>query len=636
MPSKLQRLNWRAGVAGLICGLAAWLLSFPPLVQGIDDWLFDGCFCARRERPSANRVVIVGLDNATYRNLHKSSVSISPMLARAVRILHDEGAAAIGLDIIIPESIKDLPELNGGEGDAATLGQAIEDVGNVTLSHCLVGEGDRPIDPLPQWQQKRLKAQFDSKPDPLDIGFVDTSPDGDQFCRRQRLFVGDEQNQHLALALVARVNRSRVTWTAAGPSIDGELIPLDSKHRVRINFVGAPGSIPVISLNELLHEADEGRHPDRNLAGAIVLIGDVTAMQNDFLSTPYSNGFFRNPNTPNVGLMHGTELLANVVATLDDRAWITIPWWLSPLPLLLILGPLLGMFYARLSLVSGAVAAIVFHFGWKAFAAGVFSWGGYRAPIVPVLLVGFLAFAATFAVRWRRLRNMLGVVKSTAIARALENAGSATDLHGEERVVTVLFADIRSFTTYGESHSAREVVALLNAYFTAIVPIIERHQGVLNQYAGDGIMVIYGAPDDVPDHALQAVQTAIEIVRQVHAMQTTWTDHDFPNFRIGVGIQTGRVVAGTVGSPHRLDYTAIGDVINTAARIESETKRQGCEILIGLETYRELPAAARPHVGCSGDDLAVVVAGRDQPVHLRRIDVDTADIDMLAGKKRRG
>src|SRR4029077_18676125 len=122
--------------------------------------------------------------------------------------------------------------------------------------------------------------------------------------------------------------------------------------------------------------------------------------------------------------------------------------------------------------------------------------------------------------------------------------------------------------TYSESHAPHQVVALLNEYFAVIVPIIENHGGTLNQYMGDGIMVIFSAPTEQANHALRAVETAVDMVRRIHELRDTWTRHDNPRFRVGVGVHTGQVVAGAVGSPRRLDYTVIGDTVNVASRIE--------------------------------------------------------------------
>src|SRR5262249_10106977 len=228
--------------------------------------------------------------------------------------------------------------------------------------------------------------------------------------------------------------------------------------------------------------------------------------------------------------------------------------------------------FSRLSLGWGLTLAVAHHFGWKLLALALFAAASWRIEMLTMLVLGGLAYGVTFLQRWWVLRRMLGVVKSEQVARLLEADPSQLDMRGEERVVTVLFADIRGFTSFSEQHSAHKIVALLNAYFGAVVPIVEKHEGTLNLYMGDGFMAIFGAPVRQEDHALQAVRAAVAMVRRVHELAPRWAELGFPGLRIGVGVHTGPVVVGTVGSPTRLEYSAIGDTTNTASRIEEQTK----------------------------------------------------------------
>lgn len=229
-----------------------------------------------------------------------------------------------------------------------------------------------------------------------------------------------------------------------------------------------------------------------------------------------------------------------------------------------------------------------------------------------MLFLGLFVYGGNFVVRWRSTQHVLRV-----LAPPVEELGA----NGEERTVSVLFADIRDFTTYSEGHSARAVVALLNDYFTALVPIVERHGGTLTQYMGDGMMVLFGAPEKYADHAVRAVRTAVEMVHRVHALKETWEKHDQPDLRIGVGIHTGSAIVGMVGSPQRLNYTAIGDTVNAAARIESQNKEFGTEILISAETYKELPAEERKTLACETVGRPAQVKGRGQILHLHPVRV---------------
>jgi adenylate cyclase len=625
----LTRAFWRGAGPGLACGLAVWLLLRVPFVAGLENWMLDGSFAYRGARPSRADVVLVGLDDDSLDELRKPLVDVSPELAEVVRFLKARGASAVGIDLLVSDSLKDRPELSeaGAPGDARALGAAVLEAGNVVLPE--LRSGGRWHLPLPQW---RLKAFLSPEPGRTDLGFVNLTEDADQFVRRQQLLVRDADGwvPQFDLALYARSRGAAIAWDdpAGRLRVGGEVVPLDAEQKLAINFVGPPGSFPVLPFRDVLAATRGGAPLGRDLAGAVVIVGLTARSQPDYHITPYANTYFHPPSSTDAPLMSGPEVHAHVLATLLDRAYLVPLTWVASLPALLAAGAALGMGFARLNLEAGALVAVALHFGWKWLAVLAFSHLDWRVPMLPVLLLGGLTYAATFALRWRQLRRMLGVFKSEAIARAVEADPRHLDRRGEERVVTVLFADVRNFTTYSESHEPREVVALLNAYFTAIVPVIEAHGGTLNQYMGDGIMVIFGAPAPFPDHALRAVRAAVAMVRRVHELRATWAQLDRLKvweaqwgMRIGVGIHTGRVVVGTVGSPGRLDYSAIGDTTNAAARIEAKNKDLGSEVLISGATYAALPPEERTRLGCTAEAAEVPVKGKKEALRLHRVEV---------------
>jgi adenylate cyclase len=610
--SFLRRLAGRGVLLGILCALAAWLLSRPELVRGIEEWLFDGWFHWRGPRPTQAKIVLIGLDDASLDRLGKPALFLSPELAEVVTCLHEQGAAAVGLDLIVPEGLelgRDFERFL----EADKLGLAVAAAGNVVLAKRLLGDGW--LLPLPQWRFKALGDQAQ----PTDLGFVNLDGDKDQFFRRQQLF-GPEGDLHFALALYAVATGLPVEWDQ-GLWVGGQQVPLDEGQRLRVNFVGPPGSFPLVPFHEALAGARARRPLPVDVHGAIVILGVTGQSQQDYHATPYGNRFYHRLFHDDPGLMAGSELHAHLLATLADRAYLHTLSWPLYLAGLLACGAALGYGFGRLSLEWGALLTLAHHVGWLAVSLAMFCWLHVRVEMVAMLLAGFLAYAATFGLRWRRLRRMLGVVKSEAIARALEADATPLELKGEARVVTVLFADIRSFTDFAEGHTPEQAVALLNGYFTAIVPIIEEHGGTLNQYLGDGIMVIFGAPEVRDDHALRAVRAAVAVVRRVHALRARWAELDNPTFRIGVGLHTGKVVIGTVGSPRRLDYTAIGDTVNTAARIEAENKRFGSEILLSAHTCAALPKEERLRLGVSALADPVLVKGKSRALHMFRIDV---------------
>jgi adenylate cyclase len=214
------------------------------------------------------------------------------------------------------------------------------------------------------------------------------------------------------------------------------------------------------------------------------------------------------------------------------------------------------------------------------------------------LQAGFNRMATGLEER-ERLREAFGTFVDPELAERVAREG--TDLAGEEVDVSVLFLDVRGFTTLAERASARDVVAQLNALYERVVPIVRRHGGHANKFIGDGMLAVFGAPERHPDHADRAVAAALEIARDVRG-----------DLRIGVGVNSGRVLVGTVGGGGRLDFTVIGDPVNTAARVEAATRQTGDDLLITDETRGRLRA---DHGGWQARP-AMPLKGKSEPVAL--------------------
>jgi adenylate cyclase len=186
----------------------------------------------------------------------------------------------------------------------------------------------------------------------------------------------------------------------------------------------------------------------------------------------------------------------------------------------------------------------------------------------------------------RRITQIFNRFLDPRIVSELIDQGQTTaSLSGQKREVTVLFSDIRGFTTLSEKQPPQAIVALLNRYFARQVDVIYRHQGTLDKYIGDGIMAFWGAPTDQPNHAARAVVAARDMVAALEAFR-----HELgpagDGFDVGIGIHTGEAVVGFIGSPdHRQDYTVIGDTVNTASRIEGKTRGR-CRVLVSAATRR--------------------------------------------------
>ncbi|MFZ0905449.1 MAG: adenylate/guanylate cyclase domain-containing protein [Mycobacterium sp.] len=232
---------------------------------------------------------------------------------------------------------------------------------------------------------------------------------------------------------------------------------------------------------------------------------------------------------------------------------------------------------------------------------------------VGLLQAGFNHMASGLAER-ERLRHAFGAYVDPELTERVLREG--TDLAGEDVEVSVLFTDVRDFTAYAEAAEARDAVARLNALYSEIVPIVRRHGGHANKFIGDGLLAVFGAPDRRPDHARRAVAAGRDIVETIRSHGG--------EFRIGVGINSGNVIAGTIGGGGRVDFTVIGDTVNTAARVESATRDTGDDLLITHATRSLI----------DDDDAwierpAFQLKGKSQPVRVYALRTGQSDLEQI-------
>ena len=187
-----------------------------------------------------------------------------------------------------------------------------------------------------------------------------------------------------------------------------------------------------------------------------------------------------------------------------------------------------------------------------------------------------------------KIQSAMSKYLSRDVMQNVVNNIDSVKLGGKRANVTVLFADIRGFTSISERLSAEEVTKILNEYFTAIVPIIEKHNGILNKFMGDAVLAVFGEPIENNHHALDAVKCADNMLKKVKQLQEKWLDEGKPKIEIGVGISTGEAFVGNIGSEERLEYTVIGDTVNTASRIENYNKVYRTKFLISQETFEQV------------------------------------------------
>jgi len=262
---------------------------------------------------------------------------------------------------------------------------------------------------------------------------------------------------------------------------------------------------------------------------------------------------------------------------------------------------------------TAAFAAIVAAFAFVAtrqFAGG--TWINITQPTLAssLALLGGVSYQFFFEGREKRkMKRLFGQYVSKDVYEQLVANPDLARLGGQRRQMTVLFSDIRGFTTVSEKGQPEEIVAILNEYFTRMVEIVFAHKGTLDKFVGDMVMALFGAPLDDPNHAEHAVDAALEMIRELNRLNQKWTAEGRPALDIGIGISTGPMIAGNIGSEAIMSYTVIGDSVNLGARLESLNKEYGTRIIISEATRDALPGRYlfRP----LGD---VVVKGKTRPV----------------------
>lgn len=277
--------------------------------------------------------------------------------------------------------------------------------------------------------------------------------------------------------------------------------------------------------------------------------------------------------------------------------------------------------------VFSVVLAVIGHgiASWYGGALGshtmLFSIGG-------LCVLGFMIAMTNRAVRTMfrglRQRDNLTRFMPRQIAERVIHAGPNA-LAPVEREVTVMFSDIRGFTTMSEGLSPREVLAMLDDYFGRMGQIVKGHDGVIGKFLGDGLLAFWGVPDRLDDHAVRAVRAARDMRRALRELNQHRENHGQPPIRIGIGIHTGPVAAGMLGGALQAEYTIIGDAVNVASRVESLTKEHAVDVLISETTWSQLPEPRR------GELLASVeIRGRKQPIVLYTIDESAATGEVAA------
>jgi adenylate cyclase len=532
-------------------------------------------------------------DQAFLEHPDEPLVFWGPYFARVIEKVRGAGARVIGLDYLFSISAESWLKKLGGVG--SDKGR-IYDVpmrrelasGQVVLIASLVsleqGKG-RLLLPIEDYL-------YALPGGPADIGLANFYADQDGVVRRFFPAVFDDGTMpSLTFATLLSVRAAGLkptnpSWSLGDREITNSVLPQ------AIGFVGPPGTIPRLSFSQVLNPQENEKEEIQSLKDKVVIIAAEYLGNQDIHLTPYARGFLGLESRP----MSGAELHANIVETLlTGRFPRSVPGWLRlvylataftiGIALFLRLNPWWGLGAGLLLiLVCTFLAFLFFQLNWILPVASV-----YLGTVAGYL--GTLGFRLTGEERERmRLRKMFGRYVSDDVVEKLLADRHRPDQQGESLQVTVLFSDIRNFTTISEKLTPHEVVEMLNAYFSRVCEPILKEGGTVDKFIGDAVMAVFGSPVPCEDHAQRALRAALAM-SQIAREFRFWINEHFahiplPEFEIGIGLHTGEAVIGSIGSPKRMEFTAIGDTVNTASRLEGLTKELGWTIVASSDTVR--------------------------------------------------
>ncbi|MDP2681554.1 MAG: adenylate/guanylate cyclase domain-containing protein [Deltaproteobacteria bacterium] len=572
----------------------------PSFIEGVDRTAGDARFKARGEAATADEVIIVAIDEKSVNELGRWPWPRTTM-ARLIDNLAP--AKVVGLDIVFSE-----PETL--ERDNA-LGNAVKKAGNVVLGYFLREEATNEPDKKAINQINRSKIKIvkmlestSSVPivdlpgietnipvigkDASGFGLFNIIPDGnDGILRRSQiifLYKGDIYPS-LALEALRKYLKGDVVLQIApygvdGLSINDRELPVDEGGSFQLNFYGKGGTFKTYSAVDII----KGRLPIEAIKGKIVFVGATEKGIYDLRVTPLD------PIYP------GVEVHATVAANVLQKRFLIHDSRVVALDIFFIIFLSVGL-CASLTWVHRTFISLIIFLAFLSLHTAVNFYLFYSYNLVASAIYPFIGISLSYLLaeayrnivvesKGRYLKKAFGTYVSPDLVSEILKDPDRLKLGGEKKEITILFSDIRGFTSLSEKLTPEKLVAVLNEYLSPMTRIVLEEKGTLDKYIGDAIMVICNAPIDLPDHPQKGCKIAIRWIKELEKLNGDWKEKGYPSIAIGIGINTGDAVVGNMGADLRFDYTAIGDNVNLASRLEGMNKTYGTAIIVSESTQR--------------------------------------------------
>ena len=554
-------------IEALIVGILVFLLTLTNLFSELDYIARDKLY--QVPRGIRSDIKIIGIDSRTleeYGPIQTWSRSVYADLINILNVDESTKPYVIGFDILFSGNVD--------EGDDALV-EAAGNYGNVVVvSHMIYSkkwETDRQG--ILYYPVEGVVSPYKELLDVTSTGYSNVSQDSDGTVRR---IIPSETYEGVTYQTFAKAMYDRY---CSSLGITPNEIPTDKTGRTMINYSGKPGDYEYISLSDVL----EGRIDPRIFSDSIVFVGAYDPeMQDNF-------------NVPNGGSsqMYGVEIHANIFQSyLQGRFAINgDPYLLSLITALCAM--LIHLLFRKLKTWQ-SILLLVAAIGIEVALLVMINNNGYSFSVIYFPLLIFLSFVYSLGLNYlletRKKKKVLNAFRKYVAPQIVEEIAKKGDFEikvgGENRDIAVLFVDIRGFTTMSEALEPEQVVEILNEYLTLTTKSIFDNSGTLDKFVGDATMAVFNSPFDLEDYEYKAVCAAMDIVKGGEAIEEKFQKRFGRSVGFGVGVNCGPAVVGNVGCEFRMDFTAIGDTVNTAARLEANAKKG--QVLISDVLYERL------------------------------------------------
>lgn len=508
---------------------------------------------------------IVAIDNKSIAELGRFPWS-RVQYVRLLERLSAAGAKVVLFDVFFSEQ--------ESRGIDDSLAAAIKNAGNVGLAVAYDFDADFNV-----VGSTHTLAEIENSA--AGLGHINLTPEDDGVVRRNKLFVEVEGKKIPSLGLKAAMmalGEQEFVAGAYGIKLGKRPIPVDANDFMWINYTGPSNHYPLFSFADIV----QGRINPQELKGKILFVGATALGVYDLRVTPFDR------NTP------GVEVHATITDNILSGSFIRrtgFEGWLD-IALIITLGLFTFYLTKRLGFYTVFPVAILLSAAYVWLSFVLFKQGHWVSMIYPPLAV-VLSLLMGGSFRYlvlernaRELRSIFSSYHSDKLVARLEEEPEAAKIGGDNKDITIIFTDIKGFTSFSERHTPKEVVNRLNEYLGAMVQVIEEYDGYVDKFIGDGIMAYWGAPFAQAEHARLAIACLLAMREKMGELCTKWQAEGLEPFAIRAGVQSGEVVAGNVGlRGKKMEYTVIGDTVNQAARLESSAKYYGVCSLVGENTY---------------------------------------------------